>query len=78
MQYGNYSQSNYKEAFKWFLKLSDFDGNATAQHFVGLMYATGIGSAVEPSQGAVSLISTRSDIVITLSYLCCEEWQHTI
>jgi SEL1 protein len=33
--------------------LAEKDGNSTAQHLLGFMYATGIGNAVEADQGAV-------------------------
>jgi SEL1 protein len=57
LQYGNYSQANYVEAFKWFQKLAQHDGNSTALHLLGFMYATGIGNAVETDQGAVTFPS---------------------
>lgn len=59
-KYGNYSQPNYKEAFKWFAKLTDISNNATAQHLIGFMYATGLGGAVEPNQGAVLFLFSEN------------------
>lgn len=40
--YGNWSYPrNYKRAFKLYKQLADMNGNSTAQHMVGFMYATG-------------------------------------
>ena len=42
--YGNFSYPrNFEAAKYWYSTLADLDGNATAQHMLGLMYATGVG-----------------------------------
>ena len=42
--YGNFSHPrNPGHAFDWYEYLAELDGNSTAQHMVGLLYATGIG-----------------------------------
>jgi len=51
--------------------------NATAQHMLGFMYATGIGNAVEPDQGAALLYHTfaavngnlRSEMTVAYRHL---------
>ena len=49
--FGNYTHPrNYKEAFRRYHDLASLDGNSSAQHMVGLMYATGIGGAVKRDQ----------------------------
>ncbi|KAA8575524.1 hypothetical protein MFRU_002g00310 [Monilinia fructicola] len=73
--YGNYSYpKDYSEAFRRYNQLASLDGNSSAQHMIGFMYATGIGGAVEQDQ-AKSLLyhtfaaeggSTRS--AMTLAY----------
>jgi len=50
--------------------LAEKDGNSTAQHLLGFMYATGIGNAVEADQGAVrSLINWELMAGIIVSYV---------
>jgi SEL1 protein len=57
--YGNYSHPrNYSEAFRRYHELATLDGNASAQHMVGFMYATGIGGAVEQDQARAMLYHT--------------------
>ncbi|RPB23964.1 HCP-like protein [Terfezia boudieri ATCC MYA-4762] len=57
--YGNWSHPrSYKKAFEWYKKLADKNGNATAQHMVGFMYATGVGGAVERDQAKALLHHT--------------------
>ena len=49
--FGNYTHPrNYKEAFRRYHELALLNGNSSAQHMVGLMYATGIGGAVQRDQ----------------------------
>jgi SEL1 protein len=53
-QYGNWSHPrNYSAAYKWYKQLADLTGNATAQHMIGFMHATGFGGAVPKDQGRV-------------------------
>lgn len=57
--HGNFSHPrNFVEAFKWYGQLADLDGNGTAQHMLGLMYATGVGNAVARDQAKVLLYHT--------------------
>ena len=50
--FGNYTHPrNYKEAFRRYQDLASLNGNSSAQHMIGFMYATSIGSAVERDQG---------------------------
>lgn len=49
--FGNYTHPrNYKEAFRRYYELASLNGNSSAQHMVGFMYATGIGGSVERNQ----------------------------
>lgn len=49
--FGNYTHPrNYKEAFRRYHELASLNGNSSAQHMVGLMYATGFGGAVQRDQ----------------------------
>jgi SEL1 protein len=57
--YGNYTHPrNYSEAFRRYHELARLSGNASAQHMVGFMYATGIGGATEPDQAKAMLYYT--------------------
>ncbi|KAL1612879.1 ERAD-associated protein [Paraconiothyrium brasiliense] len=57
--YGNYSHPrNYTKAFQRYHELATLTGNASAQHMVGFMYATGIGSAVKQDQAKAMLYHT--------------------
>jgi SEL1 protein len=57
--YGNFSYpKDYAEAFRRYSQLTTLDGNASAQHMVGFMYATGIGGAVERNQAKALLYHT--------------------
>jgi SEL1 protein len=57
--YGNYSHPrNYSEAFRRYHQLATLNGNASAQHMVGFMYATGIGGAVKQDQAKAMLYYT--------------------
>lgn len=57
--YGNYTHPrNYSEAFRRYYELATLDGNSSAQHMVGFMYATGIGKAVKPDQARAMLYHT--------------------
>lgn len=49
--FGNYTHPrNHEEAFRRYHELASLNGNSSAQHMVGLMYATGIGGAVQRDQ----------------------------
>lgn len=49
--FGNYTHPrNYKEAFRRYDELASMNGNSSAQHMLGFMYATGIGGSVERNQ----------------------------
>ncbi|KAK7743339.1 ERAD-associated protein [Diatrype stigma] len=57
--FGNYSHPrNFDAAFQHYKRLADFSGNSSAQYMVGLMYATGIGEAVERDQAKALLYHT--------------------
>jgi SEL1 protein len=57
--YGNFSHPrDFSEAFKRYHQLASLDGNSSAQHMVGFMYATGIGGAVERDQAKALLYHT--------------------
>lgn len=57
--YGLYTHPrNYAAAFEYYQELADVDGNSTAQHMIGFMYATGIGSAVNADQAKALLYHT--------------------
>ncbi|KAK8187247.1 hypothetical protein HDK77DRAFT_282636 [Phyllosticta capitalensis] len=75
--YGNYTHPrNYPEAFKRYHELANLNGNATAQHMLGFMYATGIGGVVEKDQAKAMLYHTfaaeggnlRSQMTIAYHY----------
>ena len=54
--HGNYSHPrNLPEAFRRYHDLATLNGNASAQHMIGFMYATGVGGAVEPDQAKAML-----------------------
>jgi SEL1 protein len=57
--YGNYSHPrNYSEAFRRYHQLATLNGNSSAQHMVGFMYATGLGGAVKQDQARAMLYHT--------------------
>ncbi|KAI9842767.1 MAG: ERAD-associated protein [Sclerophora amabilis] len=57
--HGQYSlPRNYTEAFQRYKDLVSLDGNSTAQHMIGFMYATGIGGAVDQDQAKALLYHT--------------------
>ena len=57
--YGNFSHPrNFREAFRRYQELATLNGNSSAQHMVGFMYATGIGNAVKKDQGKALLYQT--------------------
>ncbi|KAK4996446.1 ERAD-associated protein [Elasticomyces elasticus] len=57
--YGNFTHPrNYSQAFQYYRRLADLDGNATAQNMLGFMYATGIGGAVKQDQAKAMLYHT--------------------
>lgn len=57
--YGNFSHpKNHTEAFTRYQQLASLDGNSSAQHMLGFMYATGIGDAVERDQAKALLYHT--------------------
>lgn len=52
--YGNWSHPrNYKRALRLYKQLADMNGNSTAQHMVGFMYATGFRGGCERDQAKV-------------------------
>ncbi|KAK7914779.1 Protein sel-1-like 2 [Apiospora marii] len=57
--FGNFSHPrNFKAAFDHNKRLAEVNGNSSAQHMVGLMYATGLGDAVERDQAKALLYHT--------------------
>jgi SEL1 protein len=75
--YGNFSHPrDFKSAFRWYHELAWLNGNNTAQHMVGFMYATGIGGAVERDQAkalmyhefAAETGNTRSEMTLAYRY----------
>ncbi|KAF2751403.1 HCP-like protein [Sporormia fimetaria CBS 119925] len=57
--YGNHTHPrNYTEAFRRYHELALLNGNASAQHMVGFIYATGIGGAVKSDQAKAMLYHT--------------------
>jgi SEL1 protein len=57
--YGNYTHPrNYSEAFRRYHELATLNGNASAQHMVGFMHATGIGGAAKQDQAKAMLYYT--------------------
>jgi SEL1 protein len=57
--YGNYSlPRNFSTALNRYHQLATLNGNASAQHMLGFMYATGIGGAVEQDQAKALLYYT--------------------
>ncbi|KAI1459961.1 HCP-like protein [Annulohypoxylon moriforme] len=75
--FGNYSHPrNFKTAFDHYYRLASY-GNSSAQHMVGLIYATGLGDAVERDQAKALLYHTfaadaghtRSEMTIAARHL---------
>lgn len=75
--YGNFTHSrNYKEAFRRYNQLASLDGNSSAQHMIGFMYATGIGDAVPRDQArallyhsfAAQASHTRSEMTVAFRH----------
>lgn len=59
--FGNYTHPrNYKEAFRKYSDLASLNGNSSAQHMIGFMYATGIGGAVGRDQAKALMYHTFS------------------
>ncbi|KAL8814082.1 MAG: hypothetical protein Q9223_006670 [Gallowayella weberi] len=59
--FGNYTHPrNFKEAFRKYSDLASLNGNSSAQHMIGFMYATGIGGAVERDQAKALMYHTFS------------------
>ncbi|KAF2401757.1 HCP-like protein [Trichodelitschia bisporula] len=57
--YGNYSHPrNYTEAFRRYNQLAMLNGNSSAQHMVGFLYATGLGGVVPQDQAKAMLYYT--------------------
>lgn len=57
--FGNFTHPrNYSEAFRRYHDLASLNGNSSAQHMIGFMYATGIGGVVERDQGKALLFHT--------------------
>lgn len=56
--HGNFSNPiNYSRAFEWYDELAAVDGNSSAQHMLGFMYATGVGG-LEQNQAKALLYHT--------------------
>ena len=54
--HGNFTHPrNYTAAFERYHELADLNGNASAQHMLGFMYATGIGGVVGQDQAKAML-----------------------
>ncbi|KAJ5624921.1 Tetratricopeptide-like helical [Penicillium lagena] len=75
--HGNFTYPrDLREAFHWYNDLAWLNGNTTAQHMVGFMYATGIGNAVERDQAkaltyhvfAAEGGNTRSEMTLGYRY----------
>ena len=61
--YGNYTHPrNYSEAFQRYHELASLNGNSTAQHMIGFMYATGLGKSVERNQAKALMYHTFAAI----------------
>lgn len=61
--FGNYTHPrNYTEAFQRYHDLASLNGNSSAQHMVGFMYATGIGGGVERDQAKALMYLTFAAI----------------
>lgn len=61
--YGNYTHPrNYREAFRRYQELASLNGNSSAQHMIGFMYATGIGGSVERNQAKALMYHTFAAI----------------
>jgi SEL1 protein len=57
--YGNYSwPRNFEQAFQYYKRLGELNGNASAMYMLGLMYSTGIGRAAKPDQAKALLYYT--------------------
>ncbi|KAF4548680.1 Sel1 repeat-containing protein 4 [Elsinoe fawcettii] len=57
--HGNFTYPrNYTAAFEHYHTLAELSGNASAQHMLGFMYATGIGGVVAPDQARALLYHT--------------------
>jgi SEL1 protein len=75
--YGNFTHPrNFRAAFEKYDQLASLTGNSTAQCMLGLMYATGIGGAVERDQAKALLYhtfaaeqgNTRSEMTIAFRH----------
>jgi SEL1 protein len=75
--FGNFSHPrNYSEAFRRYKQLADLNGNSSAQHMIGFLYATGFGGAVERDQAKANLYytfaaeagNTRSEMALAYRY----------
>lgn len=76
--FGNFSHPrNFKVAFDHYKRLAEVNGNSSAQYMVGLMYATGVGDAVERDQAKALLYHTfaadqghtKSEMTVAARYL---------
>lgn len=57
--FGNYTHPrNYTEAFRRYHDLASLNGNSSAQHMVGFMYATGLGGVVGKDQAKALIYHT--------------------
>ena len=61
--FGNFTYPrNYTESFRRYDQLARLNGNSSAQHMVGLMYATGIGGSVQRDQAKALMYHTFAAI----------------
>lgn len=59
IQYAKYHlPRNYSAAYRYYSELASRNGNATAQHQLGFMYATGIGNVVKRDQAKALVYHT--------------------
>ena len=57
--YGNFSHpTDFEEAFRRYQQLAELNGNSTAQHMLGFLYATGLNPAVPADQAKSMLYHT--------------------
>ena len=57
--FGNYTHPrNFTEAFRRYHELASLNGNSSAQHMLGFLYATGLGGVVERDQAKALMYHT--------------------
>jgi SEL1 protein len=77
--FGKYTHPrNYTKAFRRYLDLASLNGNSSAQHMVGFMYATGIGGGVERDQAKALMYHTFAAMGgNTRAQMTTGYWHHT-